>query len=139
MNKQPFRPSSTKGFLACQNPFFADFLNAPHNRLEAFISSSATGYDLKLWKHVSHFYDTQLWLPRNYIFANKRAFDSLDTHAQNCLRSSALLAEAAGTARARELTGFYLEKLGESSMRVQRPGERLAVDLAKIGKIMSAE
>lgn len=105
----------------------------------AFISSSATGYDLKLWKHVSHFYDTQAWLPRNYVFADKSAFETLDAHAQNCLRSSALLAEVAGTARARELTGFYLKKLAENGMRVKKPGKRLAADLAKIGGIMSAE
>lgn len=108
-------------------------------RVEAFISSSATGYELKQWKHVSHFYDLRAWLPRNYVIVNKRAFETLDTHAQNCLRSSALLAEAAGTARARELTGFYLKQLAAGGMSVQKPGERLAADLAKIGEIMSAE
>ncbi len=108
-------------------------------KVEAYISSSATGYELKQWKHVSHFYDTQAWLPRNYVFANKRAFEALDAHAQNCLRSSALLAEAAGTARARELTGFYLKQLAAGGMSVQRPGKRLAADLEKIGEIMSAE
>lgn len=107
--------------------------------VEAFISSSATGYELRQWKHVNHFYDTQAWLPRNYVFANKRAFEALDAHAQNCLRSSALLAEAAGTARARELTGFYLKQLADKGMNVQKPGEQLAADLAKIGETMSAE
>ena len=107
--------------------------------VEAFISSSATGYELKQWKHVSHFYDTQAWLPRNYVFAGKRAFDSLDAHTQNCLRSAALLAEAAGTARVRELTGFYLNEIAAKGMSVQRPGKRLAADLAKIGATMSAE
>ena len=108
-------------------------------KVEAFITSSATAYDLKLWKRVSHFYDLRAWLPRNYVFANKRAFEALDAHAQNCLRSSALLAEAAGTARVRELTGFYLEQLTANGMSVQRPGKRLAADLAKIGAAMSAE
>ena len=108
-------------------------------KVEAFISSSATAYDLKQWKHVSHFYDLRAWLPRNYVFANKRAFEALDTHARNCLRSAALLAEAAGTARVRELTGFYLEQLTANGMSVQRPGKRLAADLAKIGAAMSAE
>ena len=108
-------------------------------KVEAFITSSATAYDLKLWKHVSHFYDLRAWLPRNYVFANKRAFEALDAHARNCLRSSALLAEAAGTARVRELTGFYLEQLTANGMSVQRPGKRLAADLAKIGAAMSAE
>ena len=108
-------------------------------KVEAFITSSATGYYHKLWKQVSHFYDLRAWLPRNYVFANKRAFKTLDAHARNCLRSAALLAEAAGTARVRELTGFYLEQLAANGMSVQRPGKRLAADLAKIGATMSAE
>ncbi len=108
-------------------------------KVEAFITSSATGYYHKLWKQVSHFYDLRAWLPRNYVFANKRAFKTLDAHARNCLRSAALLAEAAGTARVRELTGFYLVQLAANGMSVQRPGKRLAADLAKIGATMSAE
>ncbi len=108
-------------------------------KVEAFITSSATGYYHKLWKRMSHFYDLRAWLPRNYVFAGKRVFDALDAHARNCLRSSALLAEAAGTARARELTGFYLEQLAAGGMSVEKPGEQLAADLAKIGETMSAE
>jgi TRAP-type C4-dicarboxylate transport system substrate-binding protein len=44
---------------------------------EAFISSGSTGYDRKVWEHLSHFYDTQAWLPRNYVFANKDAYNGL--------------------------------------------------------------
>lgn len=108
-------------------------------KVEAFITSSATGYYHKLWKRMSHFYDWRAWVPRNYVFANKRAFDALDAHARNCLRSSALLAEAAGTARARDLTGFYLEQLSANGMSVQAPGKQLAADLKEIGETMSAE
>ena len=106
---------------------------------EAFISSAATGYDREVWKHMSHFYDIQAWLPRNYVFVNADAFEALDPQARNCLRSASLLAEAAGTARARELAGWYLSELAASGMSVRAPSERLAADLAEIGAIMSAE
>ena len=106
---------------------------------EAFISSGATGYDRQVWDHVSHFYDARAWVPRNYVFANKAAFEALDGHAQNCLRATALLAEAAGTARARELTDWYLAQLAAKGMSVQAPGERLAADLAEVGATMAAE
>ena len=72
---------------------------------EAFIASGSTGYDRKVWEHLSHIYDTQAWLPRSYVFVNADAWNGLDAQAQNCLRSSAMLAEASGTTRARELTG----------------------------------
>ena len=106
---------------------------------EAFISSSATGYDRQVWDYVSHFYDTRAWVPRNYVLANKAAFEALDTGTRNCLRATALLAEAAGTARARELTDWYLTQLAANGMSVQAPGASLAAELADIGATMAAE
>lgn len=106
---------------------------------EAFISSGSTGYDRKVWEQLSYFYDTQAWLPRNYVFANKDAYNGLSDQAKNCLKSSAMLAEAAGTTRARELTGWYLTQLAANGMKVQPPGDTLAADLAKIGATMSTE
>ena len=78
-------------------------------------------------------------LPRNYVFVNMDAFDTLDAQTRNCLRSASLLAEAAGTTRARELTDWYMAQLRANGMNVLAPGERLAGDLAEIGAAMSAE
>ena len=106
---------------------------------DAFMSSSSTGYDHKVWEHMSYFYDVRAWLPRNYVFVNMDAFDALDAQTRNCLRSASLLAEAAGTTRARELTDWYMAQLRDNGMSVLAPGERLAADLAEIGATMSAE
>lgn len=106
---------------------------------EAFISSGSTGYDRKVWEQLSYFYDAQAWLPRNYVFANKDAYNGLSDHAKNCLKSSAMLAEAAGTTRARELTGWYLTQLSANGMKVLPPSEKLAADLAQMGETMSKE
>ncbi len=106
---------------------------------ESFISSGSTGYDRKVWEQLSYFYDTQAWLPRNYVFANKDAYSGLSDQAKNCLKSSAMLAEAAGTTRARELTGWYLTQLAANGMTVQPPSDALAADLAGIGATMSKE
>ena len=43
------------------------------------MSSSSTGYDHKVWEHMSYFYDVRAWLPRNYVFVNMDAFDALDS------------------------------------------------------------
>ena len=50
-----------------------------------------------------------------------------------------MLAEAAGTTRARELAGWYLAQLAANGMSVQAPGEQLMAELAEIGATMSAE
>ena len=106
---------------------------------ETFMSSSSTGYDHKVWQHMSHFYDIRAWLPRNYVFVNMDAFEALDRQTRNCLRSASLLAEAAGTTRARELTGWHLAQLAANGISVLAAGERLAAGLAEIGAVMSAE
>ena len=106
---------------------------------DSFISSGSTGYDKKVWEHLSHFYDTQAWLPRNTVFANKKAYDALPEQSKNCLKSSAMLASAAGTARSEQLTGWYLAELAANGMTVAAPGEQLTADLQAIGATMSKE
>ena len=106
---------------------------------EAFISSGSTGYDRKVWEHLSHFYDTQAWLPRNYVFVNQSAYDSVSDQARSCLHAAAMLAEEAGTNKARYLTGWYLAQLAANGMSVQAPGEMLKQDLAEIGAALAAE
>lgn len=105
----------------------------------SFVSSGSTGYDKKVWEHLSHFYDTQAWLPRNTVFANKKAFQALPKQSQNCLKSSAMLAGVAGTARAEQLAGWYLAQLAANGMKVAPPGDQLKTDLLGIGKTMSTE
>ncbi|MEL7000922.1 MAG: TRAP transporter substrate-binding protein, partial [Pseudomonadota bacterium] len=38
---------------------------------ESMISSGATGYDRKVWEHLTHFYEVDAWMPRNHVFVNK--------------------------------------------------------------------
>jgi len=106
---------------------------------DAFISSGSTGYDKKVWEHLSHFYDAQAWLPRDTVFANKKAFNALPKQSQNCLKSSAMLAGVAGTARAEQLTGWYVAQLAENGMTVGPPGDKLKSELKAIGATMSGD
>ena len=107
--------------------------------VEAFVSSGASGYDRQLWAYMSHFYDIRAWVPRNYVFVNRDVFEALDSQTRNCLHATALLAEAAGTARARELADWYVVQLAANGMSVQGPGDRLAADLTAIGTVMASE
>ncbi len=106
---------------------------------ESFISSGSTGYDRKVWEQLSFFYDVQAWLPRNYVMANKAAWDELDESTQNIVRGVAMLAEAAGTARSEQLAGWYLAQLAANGMSVQAPGDQLRADFEAIGATMTAE
>lgn len=106
---------------------------------EAFISSGSTGYDRKVWEQLTNFYDTQAWLPRNVVFANKDAWDGLDAKAQGAIIDCGQEAAARGLAKAKELTSFYLDGLAKNGMKVEAPGEQLKGELKGFGDIMTKE
>lgn len=106
---------------------------------ESFISSGATGYDRKVWEQLTHHYVVNAWLPRNYVFVNKQAWNGLDEKTRNIVRGISMMAEKAGTARSEQLTGWYLEQLAANGMTVIPAGEQLSADLKKVGETMTAE
>lgn len=106
---------------------------------ESMISSGSTGYDRKIWEHVSHFYEVNAWLPRNYIFVNKDAWNELDEGTRNILKGVAELAERAGTMESEKLTDWYKGQLVANGMKVQIAGDKLKGELQEIGKTMADE
>ncbi len=106
---------------------------------ESFVSSGATGYDRKVWEHLSHFYEVDAWLPRNAIFVNQGAWDALDDAARTALRDCAATAEAEGLARSKAYTDFTVEGLKAGGMEVGRPGAALVEALQEIGATMTDE
>jgi TRAP-type C4-dicarboxylate transport system substrate-binding protein len=105
--------------------------------VESFISSGSTGYDIKVWEHLKYWYDTQAWLPRNSIFVNKAAWNGLKPEQQQAFRDCAAKAEVEGTARSKELAGWYIEQLKAKGMTIEPPSPELKADLARIGEIMT--
>ncbi|HUF87410.1 MAG TPA: TRAP transporter substrate-binding protein [Thermohalobaculum sp.] len=105
----------------------------------SMISSAATGYDRKVWEHLTHFYTADAWMPRNAVMANKDAWEALPDASRNAVRGCADLAAYAGYWRAVQYTDFTLNALAENGMSVQAPGEQLQADLAEIGRQMAEE
>jgi TRAP-type C4-dicarboxylate transport system substrate-binding protein len=106
---------------------------------DSFISSGSTGYDRKVWEHMTHWYDVAAWLPRNSVFANKGAWDALDQATQQVLQDCAAEAAAAGTAESERLNDWYKEQLAANGMSIQPAGDGLRADLEKIGQTMTNE
>jgi TRAP-type C4-dicarboxylate transport system substrate-binding protein len=105
----------------------------------AFISSSATGYDSKVWEQVKYFYDIQAWLPKNAVLVSQKAFDALDKPTQDTLLKVAADAEARGWKTSEEKTKFWVEQLAKNGMTVAAPSAALKADLKKIGDTMIGE
>ncbi len=106
---------------------------------ESMVSSGATGYDRKVWESLTHFYEVDSWLPRNYVMVNKDVWGKTSDANKNVINACASIAEYAGTWRAKEYTGFTLNGLRAGGMTVQRAGEKLQSELQEIGAVMSAE
>jgi TRAP-type C4-dicarboxylate transport system substrate-binding protein len=107
--------------------------------INAFMTSSATGYDSKAWETMTYFYDTQAWIPKNVTFVNKAAFDALDKPTQEVLLKVAAAAEARGWWRSQDKTKWYTEQLATRGLKVLPPSKELKAGLQQIGERLTGE
>lgn len=108
-------------------------------KVDSFISSGATGVDSKVWEQLTHFYDTQAWLPKDAVLVNKAAFDKLDDATKKVVLAEAAKAEAAGWAEAEKLSQGFLQTLAKNGMKVQPPSPKLGAEYKELGKKLTAE
>jgi TRAP-type C4-dicarboxylate transport system substrate-binding protein len=107
--------------------------------VNSFMSSGGTGYDSKVWESLDHFYDTQAWIPKDYTFVNKAAFDALDRSTQEAILKAAAAAEPRGWKMWQDKAQWYLDQLKAKGMKVQPPSEALATGFKKIGDQITAD
>jgi TRAP-type C4-dicarboxylate transport system substrate-binding protein len=107
--------------------------------INALITSAVTGQDSKAWEQLSRFYTAEAWLPRNYVIANKAAWDGLSDATKTAIKDCAAKAEEAGLQKSKDANAAALKALAEHGMKVLAPSEGLAKELRKIGETMTAE
>ncbi len=107
--------------------------------VNSFMTSAATGYDSKAWETMTHFYDTQAWIPKNVTFVNKAAFDALDKPTQDALLKAAATAETRGWKLWQEKAGWYADQLKAHGMKVLPPSPALQAGLKKVGEQLTAD
>jgi TRAP-type C4-dicarboxylate transport system substrate-binding protein len=101
--------------------------------VDSFMSSGGTGYDTKVWESLSNFYDVQAWIPKDFTFVNKAAFDALDKPTQEAILKAAAAAETRGWKAWEEKSSWYLGELKAKGMKVQPPSAALKDGFKKIG------
>ena len=107
--------------------------------VDSYMSSGATGYDSKTYENLKHFYDTQAWLPKNAVIANRAAFNALDKATQAAVLKAAADAETRGWKVSEEKTGWYVDQLRQKGMTIDKPSEQLTADMRKVGNVMLAD
>ncbi len=106
---------------------------------ESMISSGATGYDRKVWEHLTHFYEVDGWLPRNSVMVNLDAWEDLDEEVQQAITGCADLAAYSGYWRSVQYTDFTMKGLADGGMTVGPANEKLVGELQEIGATMTEE
>jgi TRAP-type C4-dicarboxylate transport system substrate-binding protein len=107
--------------------------------VNAFMSSGATGYDSKVWESLTHFYDTQAWIPKNVTVVNKAAFDALDKPTQEAVLKAAKIAEERGWTVWETKTQWYHDEIAKKGMKVMKPSPELEAGFKKIGEQLTAD
>ena len=107
--------------------------------VNSFMSSGGTGYDSKAWETLTHFYDTQAWIPKDYTLVNKAAFDALDKPTQEAILKAAATAETRGWKMWQDKAQWYLDQLAAKGMKVQPPSPALKTGFQKVGEQLTQD
>jgi TRAP-type C4-dicarboxylate transport system substrate-binding protein len=106
---------------------------------ESFISSGSTGYDRKVWEHLTHYYKVNAWLPRNYVIINKGVWNGLDGNTKSAIQKAADETGADCSAKSAELANWYFEQLQANGMKVEDASPDFLKELKAIGAKMQAD
>jgi TRAP-type C4-dicarboxylate transport system substrate-binding protein len=107
--------------------------------VDAMITSGATGVDSQAWDYLSHYHNTQAFLPQNMVIASKTAMGKLDAATHKAVLAAAKEAEARGWKTSEAENDGYVKTMASKGIKIVTPSARLAGDLDKIGEQMSAE
>ncbi len=108
-------------------------------RVEAMITSPSTGANTKAWDYVSHYHDTQAWLPKNMVIVNKAAFDALSDEEKAAVKKAASEAETRGWEASKKETADQTKLLKDNGMVIIEPTQELVNGFSAIGGQMAAE
>jgi TRAP-type C4-dicarboxylate transport system substrate-binding protein len=108
-------------------------------RVDVMITSASTGVDTKAQDYLTHYIDTQAWLPRNLVFVNKAAFDKLTPEQQKAVKDAAKIAEERGWKMSMEEMMVKTNALKAAGIKVIAPSKELQNGFAAIGGELASE
>ncbi len=108
-------------------------------RVDVMVTSASTGVDTKAQDYLTHYIDTQAWLPRNIVIVNKAAFDKLTAAEKKAVTDAAKVAEERGWKLSLEEMTIKTKALKDAGIKVLPPSPALKDGLAKVGATIAAE
>ena len=107
--------------------------------IDAMVTSPSTGVSSQAWDYVTHYTDTQAWIPKNMVIVNKRSFKRLPENVQQAVLDAAAIAETRGWDMAMQETDIKTNILREMGIQVSSPSAMFKGELQEIGKKMGDE
>jgi TRAP-type C4-dicarboxylate transport system substrate-binding protein len=107
--------------------------------VDAFITSSQTGVDSRVYEHLKFFYDLRAWIPKNAVLVNIKAFQALPKAQQEALTKAAAAAEERGWKASIEMNEASKRTLASNGVTVQAPSAKLDADFRQLGSVMLQE
>jgi TRAP-type C4-dicarboxylate transport system substrate-binding protein len=108
-------------------------------RVDVMITSASSGVQSKAEEYLTHYMDTQAWLPRNMVFANMAAFDRLSAAEKKALTEAAKAADERGWKLSLEEMTVKTAALKQAGIIVLPPSPALQSGMAKIGTVIAKE
>lgn len=108
-------------------------------RIDAMITSAATGIESQAWTGLSHFYDVNAWIPKNAVAVRAAAVDALTPSARDALLAAAQAAQARGWQMSEDAAAAARKGLTERGMAVEPPTAILTRELKRLGEKFSLE
>jgi len=107
--------------------------------VDSMITSGATGVDTQAWDYLSHYYDTQAFLPQNMVVVNKSAWSRLSSGEQQALLDAARAAETRGWKTSEAENEGYVKTMASHGIKILKPSATLTAEFETIGKQMADE
>ena len=107
--------------------------------VDSMITSGATGVDTQAWDYLSHYYDTQAFLPQNMVVVNKDAWSKLGVAEQKAVLDAAKSAEARGWKTSEAENEGYVKTMASHGIKIMKPSAKLTAEFETIGKQMADE
>lgn len=108
-------------------------------KMDSMITSAVTGVENKVWGQIGHYYTINAWFPKNIVFANLKAVQSLSPAVRQALLAAAAEAEARGWALSEQVADASTRELTHQGMKVGRVSPSFEAELKRMGERFSRE
>lgn len=108
-------------------------------KVDAMITSAVTGVENEVWESIRYYYPINAWFPKNLVFMNRRAFESLEAQDQAALIEAAKQAEVRGWAMSQQQEAAATAELKRRGIAVERLPAQFTLDFKRLGEKFSLE